>query len=73
MNPNQMFQALQQMRSNPAQLMSRMNIPQNLQNDPQGAIQHLMNNGTITQQQFNQAQNMANQMRSNPMFARLFK
>lgn len=73
MNPMQIMSQMQQFKSNPGQIMSRLNIPQNLQNDPQGAIQHLMNNGTITQQQFNQAQNMARQLQSNPMFAKLFK
>ena len=73
MNPNQILQTMQQMRSNPGQIMSKLNIPQNLQNNPQGAIQHLMNSGAMSQQQFNQLQNMANQMRSNPIFGGLFK
>lgn len=36
-------------------------IPQNIQNDPNAITQYLMNNGKITQQQYNQAQQQYNQ------------
>lgn len=73
MNPMQIMSQMQQFKSNPGQIMSRLNIPQNLQNNPQGAIQHLMNSGAMSQQQFNQFQNMAQQMQSNPIFSKLFR
>lgn len=55
---------LNQLRSNPAQflLQKNLNIPQNISNDPNQIIQHLLNTGQITQQQYNQAALMAKQM-----------
>lgn len=55
---------------NPMQYMmqKKLNIPQNLQNDPNGAIQYLMNAGTMSQEQYNQLQRMAQQIQGNPMF-----
>lgn len=72
MNPMQLMSQIQQFRNNPAQIMSRLNIPQNLQNNPQGAIQHLMNNGAMSQQQFNQLQSMAQRLRNMPQFSQMF-
>ena len=56
MNPMQM---LQQLKSNPMQFLKNagFNVPQNL-NDPNAIIQHLMNSGQITQQQYENARNM---------------
>lgn len=55
---------------NPMQFMlqKKLNIPQQLANNPQAAIQHLMNNGQMTQEQYNQLQQMARQIQSNPQF-----
>ena len=60
-NPMQMLQMLQQ---NPLQfLQSRgFNVPQNM-SDPNAIIQHLMNTGQITQQQYQNARMMAQQFR----------
>ena len=60
-NPMQM---LSQLKSNPFALLSRagFNIPANMSN-PQAIIQHLMNSGQISQQQFNSAQQMAQNFR----------
>lgn len=60
---NNMMQQFQMFRQNPMQwLISRgMNVPQNIMNDPNAIIQHLMNTGQITQQQYNQANQMAKQ------------
>lgn len=60
---NNMLQQFQMFRQNPMQwLMSRgMKVPQNMMNDPNAIIQHLMNTGQITQQQYNQANQMAKQ------------
>ncbi|MBQ2663100.1 MAG: hypothetical protein IJP94_01600 [Clostridia bacterium] len=53
-----------QFKNNPMQfLMQRkINIPQQYQNDPQGAVQYLMNSGQLTQDGFNKLSNMAQQM-----------
>lgn len=39
-------------------LMQRFNIPEDVGNDPQSIIQHLMNTGQVSQEQFNQAMQM---------------
>lgn len=56
MNP---MQIIQQIKANPMQFLRRggFNIPQNM-NDPNAIIQHLMNSGQITQQQYDNARNM---------------
>lgn len=63
MNNNFMNQ-LNQLRQNPVQfLMQRnLNIPQNISNDPNKIVQHLMNTGQITQAQYNQAMQTVRQM-----------
>lgn len=55
--------ALQSIKQNPMQfLMQRkFNIPQNISNDPNAIIQHLMNTGQVSQQQYNRASSMARQ------------
>ena len=57
-----MLQAVAQLRQNPMQVLGRMGVPANLSNDPRGIIQHLMNNGRITQNQYDQAMQMASSM-----------
>lgn len=62
-NPLAMLQAFKQ---NPMQfLMQRkMNIPQNLpMNDPQAILNHLLSTGQVSQQQINNAYQMAQRMR----------
>lgn len=63
---NNMMQMFQQFRQNPMQwLVSRgMNVPQNIANDPNAIIQYMMNNGQISQQQYNQAAQMARQFQN---------
>ena len=50
-NPQMFGQYMQ----NPIQflLKRRINIPQDLQNNPKGIVQHLMNTGQMNQQTFN--------------------
>lgn len=58
-----------QLRSNPMGLIrSRFNLPDNVGNNPQDIIQHLLNSGQVTQEQVNNAM----QMRNNPMIQQLF-
>ena len=54
---NNILGLLQGLQSNPiGTLMSyKLNVPQNLANNPQAIIQHLLNSGQISQQQVNQA------------------
>jgi hypothetical protein len=60
-NPMQM---LQQLRQNPVQMLRQagLNVPDNL-NDPNQIIQHLMNSGQISQQRYEQARQMAAQLK----------
>ena len=61
------MQAYQMLRSNPMQILGqRFNIPQNIANDPDAIIQHLLNTGQVNQNQINQVMSMKN----NPMFRR---
>ena len=70
MNPLNEFQSFM---SNPIQFMTqrKLNIPQQYLNDPNGAIQYLMNSGRITQDQYNRAVNMSNQLQKDPNFMKL--
>lgn len=54
-NPLQLMQMLAQLKSNPMSILGQLGVPQNLANNPQDAIQHLMNNGKITQDQYDNA------------------
>lgn len=67
-----LYSAYQQLMQNPSAILQKLNIPQEYISDPQGAIQYLMNNGKITQQQYNNANNQLKQMQNNPLFKQLF-
>ena len=56
-----MYQAF---RQNPLQFMMRrgMNVPQNMMGNPDAIIQQMMNSGQISQQTYNQAQQIAQQI-----------
>lgn len=49
---------------NPFQFLmqKRINVPPEYANDPQGAVQHLLNTGQMTQQQFEQLRSQASRM-----------
>ena len=62
MIPNQLLQNMQQLKQNPMQflLQRKLNIPQNVPlNDPQAILNHLASTGQVSQQQINQAYQMA--------------
>lgn len=63
-NIGNLMSMYQSFRQNPIQffMQNGMNVPQGISNDPNQIIQHLMNNGRITQQQYNQAMQMARQL-----------
>lgn len=62
MNPVQLMQMLPQLKSNPMAILGQMGVPQNISNNPQAVIQNLMNSGRISQNQYNQAMQMAKNM-----------
>ncbi len=49
---------------NPLQflLQRKINLPPQYANDPQGAVQYMLNNGQMTQEQFNSLTKMAQNM-----------
>ena len=60
MMPNQLLGMLRQLKANPMQFLAqqRINLPQGV-NDPQVILNHLLQTGQISQQQINQAYQMA--------------
>ena len=68
-----MMSQFQAFRANPAQflLQRKLNIPQGVMNNPQAAIQHLLNSGAMSQQQFQALRQMAGQIQANPQFMQM--
>jgi len=66
MMPNQILGMLQQFKANPMQMLMqrRMNLPQgfNMQ-DPNAILNHLVQTGQVSQDQINQAYQMAQRFR----------
>lgn len=60
---------------NPLQFLMqrRLNLTQDVMQNPQAAVQQLMNSGQMSQAQFNQLQQMAKQITNSPQFAQMFK
>ena len=58
---NNLMQMLSQIRTNPMQflLQNKLNVPQNMVNDPNQIINHLLQTGQVNQQQVNNAYQMA--------------
>lgn len=58
---------------NPMQMLmqNKLNIPQNLANNPNAIIQHLMNSGVMSQEQYNQLKQTAGQIQNNPQFQQM--
>jgi len=66
MMPNQILGMLQQFKSNPMQMLMqrRMNLPQGINmNDPNAILNHLVQTGQVSQDQINQAYQMAQRFR----------
>ena len=59
--------------NNPMQFMAsrKMNLPQNWMQDPNGAIQSLMNSGAMSQSQYNQLNQMARSLMQQPQFQQM--
>lgn len=62
MIPMQLLQMVNQLKSNPMSMLGRFGISQNMVNDPNAIIQNLMNQGKISQEQYNKAVQQARQM-----------
>lgn len=67
-----LFNAYTQLRQNPSQFLQKYGIPQQFTGSSQDAIQYLMNNGKVTQSQYNDANNQLKQLQNNPMFKQFF-
>ena len=67
-NGMNMLQKFQQFAANPvAGLMSmnpRLQIPQSLMNNPEAVVRHLISTGQMTQEQYNQLSQTANQLQN---------
>lgn len=72
-NIQNMMGQLRGFMQNPAQylMQQRLNIPQQFMSDPNQAIQYLMSNGKMTQQQYNQLQGVAKQIQNDPAFKQM--
>lgn len=71
MTQNSIFGALQAAMQNPVQILQRLGLDQRALQNPQAAIQGLMNSGRMTQQQYNQLYQQAQQLQSDPAVAGL--
>ena len=62
---NQMFSMLQQLRQNPIQFLvqRKLNVPASISSDPNAIVNHLLSTGQISQEQVNQAYQMAQRFR----------
>lgn len=58
---NQLMTQFNQFKSNPMSflLQRNVNIPQQYQNNPEEAVKYLMNNGMMSQEQYNQLNQIA--------------
>ena len=61
---NNMLNMLSQLRQNPASMLKQFGIPAELMNDPEAIIRYMMNNGQITQAQYDNAVRMAGQIKN---------
>ena len=69
MNPFQLMNMYQQIRTNPVKLLSqRFNIPQDM-SDPNDIIKHLLDTNQVSQAQVNNAMSM----RNNPIIQQMFR
>jgi len=61
---NSFMQKFNIFKQNPMQFLanSKINVPQQFANDPHGAVQYMLNNGQMTQEQLNSLTQMAQKM-----------
>lgn len=71
-NIQQFMNSFSEMMKDPkSYVMKNMGISEDIANDPDKIIQKMMNDGKITQEQYNSARNMAMQIQNNPMFRQM--
>ena len=69
-NPMEIISQLRAAMQNPSLVMQRLGLDINALRNPQAAIQGLMNSGKMSQEQYNQFYQMAQQIQSaDPSFA----
>lgn len=72
MNFQNFMNDFQQLTRNPAQyMMTKYGIPQDIAGNPDAIIQKMMQEGRITQQQYNDARKAASEIQKNPMFGQI--
>lgn len=59
---NNMVQMIMQAMQNPGAVLQKIGLGPEAMRDPQAAVQQLMNSGRMSQQQFNQIQQVARQI-----------
>jgi len=69
---NQLLSGFQNFMRDPAQMLKQTGLPADALKNPQATVQQMMNSGKINQQQFNQLQQMANNITQNPIFRQMF-
>jgi hypothetical protein len=62
MNPLALMQMVAQIKSNPMSVLGQFGVPQNIAGNPQDVLQYLMNNGKISQSQYDAAVRHAQNM-----------
>lgn len=63
-----------QLARNPVQYaIQKMGISQNIANDPDAIVQQWMNEGKVSQEQYNEARKAAGMIQNNPLFRQLLK
>ena len=62
------FQGFNQFVNNYQQNMQKMGVPFEIMNNPNSIIQYLMNNGKLSQQQYNNAVQQMNALQKTPNF-----
>lgn len=72
MNIQALFQAYTHLKKNYNQVLASMDIPEQYRGNPNDAIQYLMNNGKVSQQMYNNANDQFKQLQNNPLFKRFF-
>ena len=66
-NPMNIMQMVNQFKANPMQMLlqRRLNVPQNIVNDPNAILNHLLQTGQVSQEQVNRAYQTAQSYRTN--------
>ena len=61
------MQMVNQFKANPMQMLlqRRLNVPQNIVNDPNAILNHLLQTGQVSQEQVNRAYQTAQSYRTN--------